>query len=82
MTDFNPKYEYVFTGPANLIEMVPRHPGTERNHFLGHFIQYKSVVHHGDIYNNGKAEFQFGIVNLGHYDFVENYAVQRTNGTA
>jgi hypothetical protein len=80
MTDFKTQYEYIFTGPSKLIERIPEF--SERtDQFLGHFIKYKSVVHHGDVYDHGKAIFQFGIVNLGHYDFVENYAA-RNKGTA
>jgi len=72
MLIFDPQYEYIFTGPANVIERTPEYEG-RMDHFLGHFIEYRSVVNHGDIYDQGKAVFQFGIVNLGHYDFVQIY---------
>jgi hypothetical protein len=70
MLKFDTKIEYSFTGPANLIERTPEYIDRTAT-FLGHFIKYQSVVYHGDVYDIGKAVFEFGIVNLGQYDFVQ-----------
>ncbi len=78
MLIFDSKNEYFFTGNPNLIERTPEY--RERNdHFLGHFIRYQSVVNHGDIYDDGSAVFEFGTINLGHYDCVE---IAGNQGTA
>lgn len=73
MLIFETQYEYIFTGPANLIERTPEYIG-RTDQFLGNFITYKSVVYHGDVYDDGKAEFEFGTISLGYYDQVEIYA--------
>jgi len=73
MLIFDPKYEYIFTGSANLIERTPEYIG-RTDQFLGYFIKYQSVVNHGEIYDQGKAVFEFGIINIGNYDMVEIYA--------
>ena len=67
---FDTKNEYIFNGPLNLIERNPNVFAKTYN-CLGRFITYKSVVYHGDIYHDGKAEFEFGTINSGHYNFVE-----------
>jgi len=72
MLIFDTNNEYIFTGPANLIERTPEF--SERtDQFLGNFITYKSVFYHGDLYDDGKAEFEFGTISLGYYDQVEIY---------
>ena len=73
MLIFDPSNEYIFTGASNLIERTPEF-AWRTDQFLGHFITYKSVVYHGDVYDDGKAVFQFGTITLGHYDSVEIYA--------
>jgi hypothetical protein len=72
MLIFDPKYEYIFTGPANLIERTSEYI-RRTDQFLGHFITYQSVMYHGDIYDDGKAVFQFGTISLGYYGQVEIY---------
>lgn len=72
MLIFDPINEYIFTGPANVIERTPEFVG-RTDTFLGNFIEYKSVVYHGDVYDDGKAVFEFGTISLGHYDLVQIY---------
>ena len=72
MLIFETQYEYIFTGPTNLIERTPEFAG-RTDAFLGNFITYKSVVYHGDIYDDGKAEFEFGTISLGYYEMVQIY---------
>jgi len=67
MSNFDTKTEYIFNGPVNVIERTPEYIG-RTDTFLGYFIRYQTVMYHGDIYNDGKAVFQFGTVNLGHFD--------------
>ena len=70
MSNFDTKTEYIFTGPVNVIERTPEY--IERTTtFLGHFIRYQTVMYHGDIYHDGKAVFEFGTVNLGHFYLIE-----------
>ena len=69
MLTFDPNYEYTFTGPTNLIERTPEYIG-RTDQFLGHFVRYQTVMYHGDIYDDGRAVFQFGTVNSGHFDHV------------
>ena len=38
---------------------------------LGYFIKFIDVYNHGDIYEKGKAEFEYGFVNFPYYDKVE-----------
>jgi len=80
MLIFDPKNEYIFTGPANLIERTPEFFG-RTDTFLGNFIEYKSVVLHGDYFDQGKAAFEFGTICLGYYEMVEVYTAGN-QGTA
>ena len=73
MLIFEPQNEYIFTGSANLIERTPEYRD-RTDVFLGYFIEYQSVVNHGDYYDQGKAVFEFGIISLGYYDYVVIYA--------
>jgi hypothetical protein len=38
---------------------------------LGYFIKFIDVYNHGDFYEKGKAEFEYGFVNFPYYDKVE-----------
>ena len=78
MTTFNTITEYIFTGSSTLIERTPEYR-EKTDLFLGHFIRYQHVVNHGDIYEDGRAVFEFGTINLGHYDYVK---VAGNQGTA
>jgi hypothetical protein len=70
MLTFEIQHEYIFTGSANLIERTTEYIG-RTDTFLGKFIEHKTVFYHGDIYYDGKAAFEFGTINSGHYDFVQ-----------
>ena len=72
MLIFDPTNEYIFTGPANLIERTPEYIG-RTDQFLGRFITYQSVMYHGDVYDDGKAVFELGTISLGYYDQVQIY---------
>jgi len=69
MTEFSKEKQYIFTGSSSIIErkMVNGFEFYE----LGYFIKFIDVYNHGDIYEKGKAEFEYGFVNFPYYDKVE-----------
>ena len=69
MTDFSKEKQYIFIGSISSIERKME-KDFELNE-LGYFIKFIDVYNHGDIYEKGKAEFEYGFVNFPYYDKVE-----------
>lgn len=68
--EFQIEKKYIFTGSLDLIE---RKKGILLNsNELGKFIKYIDVAYHGEFYEKGKAEFEYGYVNFPYFDKVKD----------
>jgi len=70
MTEFSKEKQYIFTGSISIIERKMETDNNKENE-LGYFIKFIDVYNHGDFYEKGKAEFEYGFVNFPYYDKVE-----------
>jgi len=70
MTDFIPEKTYIFTASFNLIDRK-KEVQSERKDLLGKFIRYYNIAYQNELYEKGKAEFEFGIINFPYYDSVK-----------
>ena len=63
---------YIFTGSIYQIERkTDVLPEPEKKELLGRFIRYIDIPNHGEFYEKGKAEFEYGTVNFPYYDMVK-----------
>ena len=70
MTDFTTDKTYIFTASFHLIDRK-KNVVQERKNLLGKFIRYYNVAYQNELYENGKAEFEFAYINFPYYDSVE-----------
>jgi len=72
MTEFTTENVYFFTGSTDLIERKKEVVVDIQNQpLLGKFIKYIDVAYHGEFYEKGKAEFEFGTVNFPYFNKIE-----------
>jgi len=70
MTDFSPDKTYIFTASFHLIDRK-KDVVQERKNLLGKFIRYYNVAYQNELFENGKAEFEFAYINFPYYVSVE-----------
>ena len=70
MTDFSTDKNYIFTASFHLIDRK-KDVIQKRNELLGKFIRYYNIDYQNELYEKGKAEFEFGFINFPYYDRVQ-----------
>lgn len=70
MTDFSTDKNYIFTASFHLIDRK-KDVIQKRNELLGKFIRYYNIAYQNELYEKGKAEFEFGFINFPYYDRVQ-----------
>jgi hypothetical protein len=70
MTDFLHDKTYIFTASFHLVE-YKKDVIQDRKNLLGKFIRYYNVAYQNELYEKGKAEFEFGFVNFPYYESVQ-----------
>jgi hypothetical protein len=69
IAEFNPDEKYFFIGSKILIENINENNFANDNKIcLGNFIKYIAVPLWGDWLDDGKAEFEFGIISKNDYN--------------
>jgi len=69
MDDFSVEKDYCFTGPLSYIERKQEIHSDKS--MLGKFIRCFNIANHGEYYENGKAEFEYGFIFFDYYDLVK-----------
>ena len=67
MTEFIPNKNYIFTASFHLIDRK-KNVTSERKELLGKFIRYITIPYQNELYENGKAEFEFAYITFPYYD--------------
>jgi hypothetical protein len=70
MTDFTTDKNYIFTASFHLIDRK-KDVVLKRNELLGKFIRYYNIAYQNELYEKGKAEFEFGFINFPYYESVQ-----------
>jgi len=70
MEDFQQEKTYIFTASFHLVE-YKKDIVQERKNLLGKFIRYFNVAYQNELYEKGKAEFEFAFINFPYYESVE-----------
>jgi len=69
MDDFLVDKDYSFTGSLGYINRKQEIHSDKA--MLGKFIRYFNIANHGEYYENGKAEFEYGFIDFPYYDLVK-----------
>lgn len=69
--EFITEKTYIFTGSIYKIERKKDVIISEKKELLGRFIRYIDIPNHGEFYEKGKAEFEYGSINFPYYDEVK-----------
>jgi hypothetical protein len=71
-TEFIKDQEYIFTAMISAFYPEKNIKQNSDGYFiLGKFLGYKDIPYQNDIYIDGRADFEYGYVNMGHYDSVK-----------
>ena len=69
MEDFSVAKTYLFTGSLNSIER--KQEFNVKKEMLGRFISYFNIAFQNEYYENGKAEFEYGVIDFPYYHLIK-----------